>query len=172
MSRLGGFDSLEVALLGEVGSCTIGKEVRGAGFSCGGVKFFSEEGKQGGPPGLQAVGRVFGGGRGGKKSGVAREVLVEPGFKGTPGGERSGLRKTAKSFSSGARAGQSVRTQLGEGGGGEVNGCESIIWTGTWSEPVEGRVVSHVWQKEGNEGEVKERSSTEGQPELPRVKRV
>ena len=52
MSRFGGFDGLEVALLGKVGGCSIGREVGGAGLSCGGVKFFSEEGKQGRPPGL------------------------------------------------------------------------------------------------------------------------
>ena len=71
MSRIGGFDSLEVALLGDVGGCTIRGEVSGAGFSCGGVEFFSEEGKQGGPPGLRAVRRAFGGGVRGEKSGEA-----------------------------------------------------------------------------------------------------
>ena len=50
----------------------------------------------------------------------------------------------AKSFSSGTRAGKSVRDRLGEGGGGEVSGCERIIWMGAWSEPVEGRGVFHV----------------------------
>ena len=77
-----------------------------------------------------------------------------------------------KSLGSGTRAGQSVSDQLGEGGGGEVNGCKSIIWTGTWSEPVEGRGVSHVWQKGSNKGEAKERSRTDGWPELLRGKRV
>ena len=77
-----------------------------------------------------------------------------------------------KSLSSGTKAGQSVMDQLGEGKGGEVNGCESIIWTGTWSEPVEGRGVSHVWQKGSNNGEVKERSRMDGRPEPPRGKRV
>ena len=88
MSRLGSFDGLEVGLFGEVGSCTISREVRGAGFFCGGVEFLSEEGEQGGPPGLRAIGRAFGGGMGSGKSGVAREVSVEPGFKGKPGGQR------------------------------------------------------------------------------------
>ena len=46
MSRLGGFDGLEVAFLGEVGGSTISGEVRGGGFSCGGVEFFSEEGEK------------------------------------------------------------------------------------------------------------------------------
>ena len=77
-----------------------------------------------------------------------------------------------KSLSSGTRAVQSVRAQLGEGGGGEVNGCESIIWTGTWSEPVEGRGVSHVGQKGSNKGEAKERSRTDGRPGPPRGKQV
>ena len=48
MSRFGGLDGLEVALLGEVSGCSIGREVRGVGLPCGGVKFFSEEGKLGG----------------------------------------------------------------------------------------------------------------------------
>ena len=77
-----------------------------------------------------------------------------------------------KSLSSGARAGQSVKDQLGEVGGREVNGCDSMIWTGTWSEPVEGRGVSHVWQKGSNEGEAKEISRTDRRPEPLRGKRV
>ena len=77
-----------------------------------------------------------------------------------------------KSLSSGARSGQSGKDQLGEGGGGEVNECESMIWTGTWSEPVEGRGVSHVWQKGSNEEEAKERSRTDGRPGPPRGKQV
>ena len=87
MSRLGGFDGLEVALLGDVGRCTIGREMRGGGFSCGEVEFFSEEGKQGGLPGLRAIGKAFGRGVGGMESGEGREVTVEPRFKGNPGGE-------------------------------------------------------------------------------------
>ena len=77
-----------------------------------------------------------------------------------------------KSLRSGMRVGQSVKDQLGEGEGGDVNGYESIIWTGTWSEPVEGRGVSHVWQKGRNKGEAKERSRTDGRPEPLRGKRV
>ena len=91
MSCFDGFDGLQVALLGEVGGCSIGREVGAAGLPGGGVKFFSEEGKQGGPPGLRAVGRAFGGGVGGKESGEAREVSVEPGFEKEPGRERRGL---------------------------------------------------------------------------------
>ena len=79
MSRLGGFDGLEVALLGEVGGCTVSREVGGAGLPCGRVEFLSEEGKQGGPPGLRVIGRAFGGGVEGEESGEAGEVSVEPG---------------------------------------------------------------------------------------------
>ena len=74
MSRLGSFDGLQVVHLGKVGSCTISREVRAVGLSCGGVEFFSEKGEQGRPPGLQAVGGAFGGGVGGKESGEVREV--------------------------------------------------------------------------------------------------
>ena len=85
---------------------------------------------------------------------------------------REGGGGTVKSLSSGPRAGEVVRDQLGEGGGGEVNGCESMIWTGTWSEQVEGRGVSHVLQKGSNKGEAKERSRTDGRPEPPRGNQV
>ena len=68
-----------------------------------------------------------------------------------------------KSSSSGTRAGQSVRDQLGEGGGGEVNGCESIIWTGTWSEPLEGTgsvpYRAKGKQRRGSKGKIKDRRS-------------
>ena len=66
--------------------------MRGAGFSCGGVELFSKEGEQGGPPGLRTIGRAFGGGVGGKESGEAREVSVEPGFKEEPGRARRRFR--------------------------------------------------------------------------------
>ena len=62
------------------------------GFLCGGVEFFCEKGEQGGPPGLRAVGRAFGGGVKDEESSEAQEVSVKPGFKGKPGGERRRLR--------------------------------------------------------------------------------
>ena len=71
MSCLGGFDGLEVAFVREVGGCMVSREVGGVGLPCGGVEFVSEEGKQGGPPGLRAVGWAFGWGVGGEKSGDA-----------------------------------------------------------------------------------------------------
>ena len=79
MNRLGGFDGLEVAFLGEIGGCSIGRELGGAGLPCGGVEFFSKKGMQGGPLGLRAVVGAFGGVVGGKESGEARRVSVEPG---------------------------------------------------------------------------------------------
>ena len=94
MSRLGGFDGLEVPFLGEVGIHTVGRQVGGVGFSCSEVDFFSEEGKKGGPTGLQTIGRAFGGGVGGEETGKVCKVSVEPGFKGKPGGKRRGLRNS------------------------------------------------------------------------------
>ena len=93
MGCLGGLEGLEVALLREVGGCTVGREVGGAGTPRGRVEFLSEDAEQGGPPGLRAVGRAFGGGVGGEEGGEAREVSVEPGFKGKSGRERRRRRK-------------------------------------------------------------------------------
>ena len=90
----GGFNGLEVALLGEVGGCPVGREVGGAGLPCGGVEFLSEEGKQGGPPGLRAVGGALGGGVGGEEGGEAHEVSVEPGFERKSSGKRRGRRNS------------------------------------------------------------------------------
>ena len=53
MSCLGGFDGLEVAFLREVGGFTVGREVGGAGFPCGGVKFLSEKGSRGAHQGFE-----------------------------------------------------------------------------------------------------------------------
>ena len=88
MSCLGGYDGLEVVLFREVGGCTVGREVGGAGLPRGRVESLSEEGKQGGPPGLRSVGWACGGGVGGEEGDEAREVSVEPGFKGKSGRER------------------------------------------------------------------------------------
>ena len=98
----------------------------------------------------------------GRSNQASRESLVG----------REGGGGMTKSLSSGAGAGQSVRDQLGEGGGGEVNGCESMIWTGTRSETEQGRGVSHVWQMGSNEGKAMERSRTDGRPEPPQAKQV
>ena len=59
MGRLGGFDGFEVSPLGEDGACAVSRQVGGAGFSCSGVELLSEEGEQGRPPGLRAVGVIY-----------------------------------------------------------------------------------------------------------------
>ena len=64
-----------------------------------------------------------------EKGGEACKMSVEPGHKGKPGRERGGV-GTVKSLNSGLRVGQSVRNKLGEGGGEEENGCDSVIWIG------------------------------------------
>jgi len=57
---------------------------------------------------------------------------------------------------------QSVFDQLGEGGGSLNLGDSSVISTGTWPEPVEGRGVSQ-WENEGKSGPLaKARSRSEG----------
>ena len=86
---------------------------------------------------------VLGRGMGGEKGGEACEVFVKPGLKGKPGRERGGGGK-ANPLSRGSRVGQSVRVQLGEGGGGEENESERVISMVTWSEPVKGRGVSQA----------------------------
>ena len=45
MGCLGAFDGLEVAFLGEVGGCRVGREVGGASLPCGGVESLSGKGK-------------------------------------------------------------------------------------------------------------------------------
>ena len=92
MGCLGGIKGLEVALFGEVGGCTVGWEVGGAGLPCGCVELVSKERKLGGPPGLRAVRGAFGGGVGGEEGGEAREVSVEAGFERESSGKRRGRR--------------------------------------------------------------------------------
>ena len=57
--------------------------------------------------------------------------------------------------------GQSVRTQFGASGGGQVIGCANLIEIGTWSDPVEGRSVAHSWKKGIRAGDANARSRTE-----------
>ena len=63
-----------------------------------------------------------------------------------------------------------VLDQLGTGAGGRNSGEEKEITTGTWSEPEEGRGVSHEL-KAGNSGELeKARSRTGGLRECEKGK--
>ena len=92
----------------------------GAGLPCGGVELLSDEGKQGGPPGLRTVGTAFS-----EVWEMRRVVRRERCWSNQASREslvvREGGGGTVKSWSSGTRAGLSVRDRLGEGGGGEVN---------------------------------------------------
>ena len=65
---------------------------------------------------------------------------------------------------------QSVLDQLGDGSGGRNLGEQKEIRMGTWSEPVEGREVSHLL-KAGTRWELaKARSRTEGLDECVKGK--
>ena len=92
MSRHGGSDSREVVLLGEAGACTVKRQVRGAGISCGGVQFFSKQGNQGGTLGLRMVRMALGGRAGDEEGGEACKLSVEPGVEVNPAGESRRLR--------------------------------------------------------------------------------
>ena len=62
--------------------------------------------------------------------------------------------------------------QFGLGRGGDEIGWERRIVMGMWSEPVEGRGVSHDLKKGARVGEAKARSMTEGLPRFDSGKRV
>ena len=81
------------------------------------MELLSKEGKQGGPPGLRAVGGAFGGGVEGEESGEAREVLVEPGFERKSSGKRRGRgnREVLKKWNKSGPVGQGP---IGRGGRG------------------------------------------------------
>ena len=57
---------------------------------------------------------------------------------------------------------QSVLAQLGDRSGGRNFGEQKEITTWRWSEPVEGRGVSHLLKAGANKGLAKARSRTEG----------
>ena len=67
---------------------------------------------------------------------------------------------------------QWVLTQLGAGGGGDVIGCAIQIVIGTWSDPVDGRLVAYSWKKGISAVGANKRSRTEGQEARFRGKRV
>ena len=57
---------------------------------------------------------------------------------------------------------QSVLAQFGDGSGGRNLGEQNEITTATWSEPVEGRGVSHLLKAGARRELAKARSRTEG----------
>ena len=80
----------------------------------------------------------------------------------TDTGQEGGVGGGTREGSRGRMVGQSVLAQLGDGLGGRSQGEQKEIRIGTWSEPVEGRGVSHLL-KAGDRGELaKARSRTEG----------
>jgi hypothetical protein len=77
-----------------------------------------------------------------------------------------------KSTSCSPRDCQSRRAQCGTGGGRDILGGDRVITIGTWSEPVDGRGVSHDCTKGAREGFAKARSRTDGLPTPLKGKRV
>jgi len=69
-------------------------------------------------------------------------------------------------------ASRSRRAQYGVGGGSMIAGGFSVITQGTWSEPVEGRGVSHEETKEERAVFAKAKSRTEGRETVSKGKRV
>jgi len=69
-------------------------------------------------------------------------------------------------------ASRSRRAQCGVGGGSMIAGGFSVITHGTWSEPVEGRGVSHEETKEERAVFAKARSKTEGREMVSKGNRV
>jgi len=69
-------------------------------------------------------------------------------------------------------ASRSRRAQCGVGGGSIIAGGFSVITHGTWSEPVEGRGVSHEEMREERAVFAKARSRTEGREMVSNGNRV
>jgi len=84
----------------------------------------------------------------------------------------AGHGSVVKSFSTSPTASRSRRVQCGVGGGSMMAGGLSVIIHGTWSEPVQGRGVSH----EATRGEravfAKARSKTQGRETVSNGNRV
>ena len=85
-----------------------------------------------------------------------------------PAGQGS-LVKVSSAFPTASR---SRRAQCGVGGGSMIAGGFSVITHGTWSEPVEGRGLSHEETKEEREVFAKARSKTEGRETASKGNRV
>jgi len=78
----------------------------------------------------------------------------------------------SSSLRAGERESQSVRDQLGTGGGGEEIGGAKVRVIGRLSELVEGREVSQERKKGNKSGDANERSITQGAVALSQGKRV
>jgi len=68
--------------------------------------------------------------------------------------------------------GQSVRAQLGTGGGALKTGASKRRRIGIWSEPVEGRGSDHSVNYGARKGQAKARSMTPGHPMRDKETRV
>jgi len=77
---------------------------------------------------------------------------------------RGGAGVMEASLRQGLRAGQSVNTRLGEGGGALKRGASKRRRIGMWSEPVEGRGSDNSEKYGARRGQAKARSRTPGRP--------
>jgi len=84
----------------------------------------------------------------------------------------AGQGSVAKVSSALPTASRARRAQCGVGGGSMIAARFSVITHGTWSEPVEGRGVSHEETKEERAVFANARSRTEGREKASKGKRV
>ena len=84
----------------------------------------------------------------------------------------AGQGSVAKASNAFPTAFRSRRAQCGVGGGSMIAGGFSVITHGTWSEPVEGRGLSHKETKEERAVFAKARSRTEGREMVSKGNRV
>jgi len=84
----------------------------------------------------------------------------------------AGHGSVVKEFSAFPTASRSRRAQCGVGGGSIIAGGFSVITHRTWSEPVEGREVSHDETREERAVFAKARSKTEGREIVSNRNRV
>ena len=84
----------------------------------------------------------------------------------------AGHASVVKESSAFPTASRSRRAQCGVGGGSIIAGGFSVIIHGTWSEPVEGREVSHEERREERAVFAKARSNTPGREIVSNGNRV
>jgi len=97
---------------------------------------------------------------------ISNHLLIELGVG------LAGQGSVVKACSSFPTASRLRRAQFGVGGGSMIAGGFSVITQGTWSEPVEGRGVSHEERKEERAVFAKARSKTEGREIVSKGNRV